>query len=173
MKKLHQKSVSRRRGSAATGPGEGPGLTPCLEKLKIDAQPRGGNRQTAKRFCKVVHLQFVLLNFFKAIIGWDPPPAKLGAASNPPRRPRWCPPCAQPFFCMAKELCQWQLIGCYHFVMFITYNQLMWVFKVLFGYDCTPNKSVQPLFGSTNTDCTGLTDTHTDRLFMKTPTLSV
>ena len=69
--------------------------------------------------------QFVLLNFFKAIIGWDPPPAKLGAASNPPRRPRWCPPCAQPFFVMAKELCQWQLIGCYYFVMFITYNQLM------------------------------------------------
>ena len=32
---------------------------------------------------------------------------------------------------------------------------------MLFGYDCTPNKSVQPLFGSTNTDCTGLTDTQT------------
>ena len=29
MKKYHQNSVSRRRGSAATGPGEGPGLTPC------------------------------------------------------------------------------------------------------------------------------------------------
>ena len=67
------------------------------------------------------------------------------------------------FFIMDKELCQWQLIGCYHFVMFITYNQLMWVFKVLFGYDRTPNKSVQPHFGSTNTNCTGLTDrqTHT------------
>lgn len=62
-----------------------------------------------------------------------------------------------------------KLIWCYHFVMFITYNQLMWVFKVLFGYDRTPNKSVQPHFGSTNTNCTG----HTDRLFMKTPTLSV
>ena len=60
-----------------------------------------------------------------------------------------------------SELCQWKLIGCYHFVMFITYNQLMWVFKVLFGYDCTPNKSVQPLFGSTNTDCTGQTHRQT------------
>ncbi len=65
-------------------------------------------------------------------------------------------------YCTRSELCQWQLIGCYHFVMFMTYNQLMWVFKVLFGYDCTPNKSVQPLFGSTNTDCTGLTDRQTD-----------
>ena len=34
----------------------------------------------------------------------------------------------------------------------------MWVFKVLFGYDRTPNKSVEPHFGSTNTDCTGQTD---------------
>ena len=55
-----------------------------------------------------------------------------------------------------------KLIGCYHFVMFITYNQLMWVFKVLFGYDRTPNKSVQPHFGSTNTNCTGQTDRQTD-----------
>ena len=67
-----------------------------------------------------------------------------------------------------------KLIGCYHFVMFITYNQLMWVFKVLFGYDCTPNKSVQPHSGSTNPNCTGLqTDRQTHTLFMKTPTLSV
>ena len=66
-----------------------------------------------------------------------------------------------------------KLIWCYHFVMFITYNQLMWVFKVLFGYDCTPNKSVQPHSGSTNPNCTGHTHRHTHRLFMKTPTLSV
>ncbi len=43
----------------------------------------------------------------------------------------------------------------------------MWVFKVLFGYDRTPNKSVEPHFGSTNTDCTGQTDRQTDRRFLR------
>ena len=37
----------------------------------------------------------------------------------------------------------------------------MWVFKVLFGYDRTPNKSVQPHSGSTNPNCTGHTHTQT------------
>ena len=42
--------------------------------MLIDAQPRGGNRQTAKRLCKVVHLQFVLLNFFKAFLSVETRP---------------------------------------------------------------------------------------------------
>ena len=37
----------------------------------------------------------------------------------------------------------------------------MWVFKVLFGYDRTPNKSVQPHSGSTNPNCTGHTHRQT------------
>jgi hypothetical protein len=48
--------------------------------LFTDAQPRGGNRQTEKRFCKLDQLSFfVVFELFKSFIGLDP-----GGGLGPP-----------------------------------------------------------------------------------------
>ena len=54
--------------------------TLCLSQL-IDAQPRGGNRQTEKRFCKLGQLSCLFWTFSKRLSVEEPPPAMLGAAS--------------------------------------------------------------------------------------------
>ena len=47
---------------------------------------------------------------------------------------------------------------CYVFIGFSEHDRLMWVFKVVFGFDRTPNKSSELLFCFTDTNCTGQTE---------------
>jgi hypothetical protein len=51
------------------------------EKIVIDAQPRGGNRQnseTAKRFCKVEHLPVCFVELFQSVYRLRPAPSQAG-----------------------------------------------------------------------------------------------
>ena len=151
-------------------------------------QPRGGNRQNSETVEKTSVVVVAPSKFSNSIdfrrVMMRPAPSQAGSGPQagpskkvvikvkmmirnqtlgwPSQQNTWPFVAYNNLLLLPKYENHRKLIGCYHFVMFITYNQLMWVFKVLFGYDRTPNKSVQPHFGSTNTDCTGLTDRHTD-----------
>ena len=46
--------------------------------IPIDAQPRGGNRQTAKRFCKLEHLPVCFVELFQSDYRLRPAPSQAG-----------------------------------------------------------------------------------------------
>jgi hypothetical protein len=50
---------------------------------RIDAQPRGGNRQTEKRFCKLGQLSCFVFELFQSVYRLRPAPSHAGGLRPP------------------------------------------------------------------------------------------